>query len=136
MFSIGELSRLTAVKIPTIRYYEQVGLITPNRSAGNQRRYDQEGLKRLSFIRHARELGLSISAIIELTRLSDNPEMPCTKAHQLAASHLQSVEMRIDKLKKLQKELQRIVSACNSDHIGECYVIGALADHELCSGEH
>jgi len=58
MFSIGELSRLTNVKVPTIRYYEDAGLLHPNgRSAGNQRRYDQKGLERLSFIRHARELG-------------------------------------------------------------------------------
>ena len=137
MLSIGELSRLTKVKIPTIRYYEQTGLITPSkRSAGNQRRYDREGVKRLSFIRHARELGLSISAISELIRLSESPEMPCAKAHQLAVAHLQSVEMRIDKLKNLQLELQRIVSACRSDHIGECHVISALADHELCHTEH
>ena len=64
MFSIGELSKRTKVKVPTIRYYEEMGLLTEaERTSGNQRRYDKEGLERLSFIRHARDLGFSIEAI-------------------------------------------------------------------------
>ena len=54
MLSIGELSRRTGVKIPTIRYYEQMGLLeAPERSGGNQRRYTQEGLKRLALLSFA-----------------------------------------------------------------------------------
>ena len=52
MLAIGELSKRSGVKIPTIRYYEQAGLMTaPERSEGNQRRYTKEGLNRLLFIR-------------------------------------------------------------------------------------
>ena len=70
MLSIGELSRLTAVKIPTIRYYEKIGLLSePLRSEGNQRRYAKRELERLSFIRHARDLGLPILSIRELIEL-------------------------------------------------------------------
>jgi len=59
MLSIGQLSRRSGVKIPTIRYYEQVGLLsTPERTSGNQRRYTKEQLERLSFVRHARGLGI------------------------------------------------------------------------------
>ena len=55
MFSIGQLSRRTGVKIPTIRYYEQMQLIAPDgRTAGNQRRYTKDGLARLAFIKHSR----------------------------------------------------------------------------------
>jgi len=54
MFSIGELSKRTEVKIPTIRYYEEVGLLpAAERTEGNQRRYNEAGLERLSFIKHA-----------------------------------------------------------------------------------
>ena len=50
MFSIGELSRRTGVKVPTIRYYEQMGLVAPEgRTEGNQRRYGRDGLERLGF---------------------------------------------------------------------------------------
>ena len=66
MFSIGELSRRTNVKVPTIRYYEESGLLdAPERTEGNQRRYDAKGLERLSFIKHARDLGFTIEAISE-----------------------------------------------------------------------
>jgi DNA-binding transcriptional MerR regulator len=54
MYSIGDLSRRTHVKVPTIRYYEQMGLLAaPERSEGNQRRYGRPELERLAFIRHA-----------------------------------------------------------------------------------
>jgi len=74
MFPIGKLSQASEVKVPTIRYYEEIGILPePERSAGNQRLYTQETLERLSFIRHARELGFTLEAIRELLSLSDNP---------------------------------------------------------------
>ena len=138
MYSIGELSRATGVKVPTIRYYEQMGLISaPERSAGNQRRYSHSELERLSFIRHARDLGLSIEAIRDLARLSENPDMACGEAHEIAGNHLEAVQSRIDRLMRLAGELQRIAASCRGGGtVGECHIIRALADHELCEGEH
>ena len=137
MFSIGQLSTKTGVKIPTIRYYEQMGLIeNAGRSAGNQRRYDQAGLERLSFVRHARDLGLSIGDIRELVDLSHHPEQPCTHAHALAERHLLSVRARIDKLQKLEQELARISALPDDGQVGSCNVIQALADHSLCKTSH
>lgn len=137
MYSIGDLSRRTGVKIPTIRYYEQMGLISaPDRTEGNQRRYERRELERLSFIRHARDLGLSIEAIRDLVELSQHPEKPCTGADAIAATHLASVRAKIAQLKKLEHELERIVSHCAGHTVGDCYVIRALSDHGLCDGEH
>ncbi|MFK5977913.1 MAG: helix-turn-helix domain-containing protein [Rhizobiaceae bacterium] len=137
MLSIGELSKRTGVKIPTIRYYEQMGLIdAPERSSGNQRRYSQQGLERLSFIRHGRELGLTIEDIRELVTLSCHPDKPCDDAHHIAARHLASVQTRITKLKRLEKELKRISILSDSGHVGDCDVIKSLADHSHCETEH
>ena len=137
MLSIGELSRLTAVKIPTIRYYEKIGLLTePLRSDGNQRRYAERELERLSFIRHARDLGLPIMSIRELIELSNYPERPCADADRIARQHLGQVKQRIGLLKNLETELERIVSGCDTGQIGDCYVIRSLADHKLCQKEH
>ncbi len=137
MLSIGDLSRRTGVKIPTIRYYEQMGLIDePERSSGNQRRYSNEQLERLSFIKHARDLGLSIKAVRELAELSAHPEQPCRDAHRIATEHLASVRARIAKLKRLEKELKRIESGCADGHVDDCHVIQALSDHSLCGTEH
>ena len=137
MFSIGELSRRTKVKIPTIRYYEQMGLIEPpQRSAGNQRRYSTAGLERLSFIRHARQLGLSLEDIRELVALNGSPDKSCCDAHQIAARHLSAVQGRIKKLKKLEIELKRIASVRDAGTAGNCCVIQALSDHGLCDADH
>lgn len=137
MLSIGDLSRATGVKIPTIRYYEQMGLIeTPERSEGNQRRYGKADRERLAFIRHARDLGLKIDAIRELITLSGHPERPCAEADRIARDHLGAVRARIGQLKRLEHELERIVSHCEGGSVGECYVIRSLADHGLCDTDH
>ena len=137
MLSIGELSRKAEVKVTTIRYYEQSGLMAaPERSEGNQRRYTRADLERLVFIRHARALGLSLDEIRELISLSKHPDEPCARADRIAASHLSSVRERIARLRKLENELERIVSHCHGQTIGDCYVIRALSDHGLCEGDH
>lgn len=136
MFSIGQLSKRTGVKIPTIRYYEQMGLIDePERSEGNQRRYTNEGLSRLSFIRHSRDLGFTIEDIRGLLDLSQHPEKPCNDAHSIAAQHLKGVQSRITKLRRLERELKRI-TMCDAGNVAACTVIETLADHGLCETEH
>lgn len=137
MFTIGDLSRKTGVKVPTIRYYEQMGLMAQaERSEGNQRRYGAAERDRLSFIKHARDLGLTIESIRELLDLSAHPERPCEQADRIAAEQLQAVRDRIAKLKRLEQELERISSHCHSGAVRDCYVIRALANHDLCEGEH
>ncbi len=137
MLSIGELSRRTGVKVPTIRYYEQMQLINaPERSTGNQRRYFKAELNRLSFIKHARDLGLKIDDIRELLTLSAHPEQPCASANQIAANHLASIRSRIAQLQRLEAELARMAEGCDADCIGNCYVIESLSNHSLCTESH
>lgn len=137
MYAIGDLSRRTGVKVPTIRYYEQMGLISaPDRTEGNQRRYEKADLDRLTFIRHARDLGFPIEAIRELLTLSRHPEEPCDRADQIAREQLDEVREKIAKLKKLEEELSRIASHDGCRTVGDCYVIRALSDHGLCEHEH
>ncbi|MCF6273068.1 MAG: helix-turn-helix domain-containing protein [Rhodobacteraceae bacterium] len=137
MLSIGELSRKTGVKIPTIRYYEQMKLIAaPERSSGNQRRYSKTELDRLGFIKHARDLGLKIEDIRELLTLAAHPEQPCAQANQIAANHLGSVRAKIAQLQRLEAELARMAEGCSSGKIENCYVIESLSNHALCSESH
>lgn len=136
VYSIGALSRTTGVKVPTIRYYEQVGLITPTeRTEGNQRRYDQAGRDRLQFIRHARDLGLPIEAIQTLLALSDKGR-DCEGAHDIAHGHLEDIRARIDRLRRLERELERLSAACDHAPGEPCGLIAALGDHGQCSGAH
>jgi DNA-binding transcriptional MerR regulator len=129
-FSIGELARRTQVKVPTIRYYEQIGLLAPPpRTEGQQRRYDKKSIARLAFIRHARELGFNIEAIRALLSLQDNPDQSCSVADRIASVRLAEVEERIASLSALRTELQRMLEECACGRVAECRVIETLADN-------
>lgn len=138
MFSIGELSRRTGVKVPTIRYYEGLSLLpSPFRTEGNQRRYDRDSLARLSFIKHARDLGFSIEAILSLIELQEHTDRPCREANAIAEQQLANVTVKIKKLKALQSELRRITQGCDGEGaLADCYILASLADHNLCSTDH
>lgn len=138
MFSIGEISKRAKVKVPTIRYYEEMGLLAEaERTEGNQRRYDKAGLQRLSFIRHARDLGFSIEAISSLIELQEHPDRSCEAANDIATAQLADVRSKIKRLTLLEKELTRISNGCDGQGVSEsCYVLASLADHELCQGDH
>ena len=102
--AIGEAARQSGVKAPTIRYYEQIGLLlAPSRSEGNRRHFDDGDLRRLTFIRHARELGFEIDAIRTLLTLQDDPSQPCATADSIAKARLADVEQRIRSLTALRK---------------------------------
>lgn len=138
MYSIGQMSRQTGVKVPTIRYYEETGLMAAaERSAGNQRRYDDASLRRLTFIRHARDLGFSIESIRGLIDLEEHPDWSCSSARAIAQSQLETVRAKLTKLHALEGELQRMVTECHGDGPAEdCAIMATLNDHGLCRGDH
>lgn len=132
-YTIGELSTLSGVKVPTIRFYEQIALLEePPRTSGNRREYNDEALERLRFIRHSRDLGFETADIRELIALAAHPSSSCHKADTIALRHLQSVEKRIAQLTSLRKELRHMLSQCEHGKVRKCQVIRALADHEAC----
>ena len=137
MLTIGTLSRKTGTKVQTIRYYEQIGLMNqPGRTAGGQRRYFEQDLDRLAFIRHSRQLGFSLDAIRELLDLADNPAQPCDEANSIARRQLKQVEQRIKRLNALKKELKRMVVECTGESVAECKVLEVLRDHSECLTNH
>jgi DNA-binding transcriptional MerR regulator len=127
--SIGELARSSGVKVPTIRYYEQVGLLpAPARTEGQQRRYGRAAAARLNFIRHARELGFEVAAVRELLTLSERPDRPCAEVDEIARRHVEDIDRRMAQLAALRRELQHSLDACGHGRVGECRVIEALAE--------
>ena len=133
MLTIGKLSAAAGVKVPTIRYYEQIGLLPEaDRSTGNQRLYDKTTLERLSFIRHARELGFPLEAIRELLSMADQPDISCAAADDIARRQLGAVRERIMRLQALQTELERMVVQCAHGTVSDCRVIEVLGNHDLC----
>lgn len=134
---IGEAARQSGVKVPTIRYYEQIGLLSPPpRSRGNRRHYGAAELRRLTFVRHTRELGFEIEAVRTLLSLQDDPDQPCATADIIAKARLAEVEQRIRSLIALKSELELMVEGCSHGRVAECRVIEVLANHGKCVHPH
>ncbi|TPQ51996.1 MerR family transcriptional regulator [Prosthecomicrobium hirschii] len=130
---IGEAARRSGVKVPTIRYYEDIGLLpAPPRSEGNRRFFDETTLRRLAFIRHARELGFGIEAIRTLITLQDRPDQTCAAADAIARARLDDVERRIASLTALREELRTMIEGCSHGRVAQCRVIETLGDHDRC----
>lgn len=137
MLTIGAMARKTGTKVQTIRYYEQIGLMPePDRTDGGQRRYGDAALDRLSFVRHARQLGFSLDAIRELLDLSDNPGTSCADVDAIARRQLKQVEQRLSRLRALRTELKRMVHECTGGRTADCRVLEVLRDHSECLTDH
>jgi DNA-binding transcriptional MerR regulator len=136
-YSIGELAGMTGVKVPTIRYYEDIGLMPePPRTGGGQRRYSAQSRDRLGFIAHAREMGFSLDAIRSLIDLAEHPDKPCDGADRIATERLADVERRIARLTRLKSELERMLDGHRSGVAADCRIIEVLSDHGQCAAEH
>lgn len=129
VYSIGETARKTGVKVPTIRYYEDIGLLPkPPRLDNNRRTFDQAAVDRLSFIRHARGMGFEIADIATLLSLTDNPLQSCREADQIARARLADIEQRIRQLQGLRKELKGMIESCHQTHVDSCHIIEGLSE--------
>lgn len=122
--TIGRVAKATGCKVQTIRYYEQIGLLPePRRSEGNQRLYTEDTVKRLTFIRHARDLGFPLQAIRNLLKLSDSPDKPCYEADEIVISQLADINKRIRELTDLKTEMERMLDHCKG---GQCQIAELL----------
>ncbi|MFC3126907.1 helix-turn-helix domain-containing protein [Pseudoroseomonas globiformis] len=129
--TIGELSRRTGVKPTTIRWYEQEGLLpSPARSDGGHRVYAADHLRRLGFIRHARELGFAMPAIRTLLGLAGRPREDCAAIHGLATAQIAEVDSRLRRLEALRAELVEMAGSCRGGEAKDCRILETLADFE------
>ena len=135
--TIGRLSKAAGVKVTTIRYYESINLMgVPDRSTSGQRLYDEEAVQRLSFIRHARDLGFPIDSIRDLIDLQHQPGEDCAHVDAIARRQLADVRLKLSQLEALEGELKRMISACEGGTIASCKVLESLSDHGLCLDRH
>ena len=108
---IGEVAHLSGLSVKTIRYYADIGLLTPTveRSRNGYRLFDAQVLKRLAFIKRAQLLGLSLEEIKPLLEQYDRGQLPCPDVKQQIETKLQAIASQIEALKTRQIELQAIL---------------------------
>jgi DNA-binding transcriptional MerR regulator len=129
---IGGLAERTGTNAPTIRYYEEIGLLPrADRQDGGQRRYGVEDVKRLTLIRRCRDFGLPIEQVRSLVTLVEDPQRSCLEARDLARGHLMAVRIKLGELKALERSIARFVESCETACAGgpgpECTILEDLA---------
>lgn len=127
--TIGELSRRTGCNVETVRYYERIGLMpSAPRTAGRYRLYGDADVRRLAFVRRARELGFTLTDVRTLLTLAPGQsDGPCAQARVLAAAHLADVRRKIADLRAMERVLDDAVDRCAAGNTPNCPVIDALA---------
>lgn len=130
--SIGLVARRTGATVPTIRYYEEIGLLPPaSRTEAGQRSYSEATVRRIVFIRRCRDFGFSIDQVRELVGLVDQPDRPCAEVRNIASIHLADVRRKLDELKALEAGLSAFVCSCDTACSGgtavDCTILEDLA---------
>lgn len=128
---IGELARRAGTNAPTIRYYEQIGLLpTASRRDGGQRRYGEEDVRRLTFIRRCRDFGFSIEQVQTLAALVQDRERTCLEARDLARERLDAVRAKLKELMALERTIAAFVEDCEGACAGgpgpDCAILADL----------
>ena len=133
--TIGKVADRGGVNVQTIRYYERRGLLPkPARTASGYRKYSDEAIRRLRFIRQAQALGFSLAEIEELLSLRMQPGTTCADIRQRARQKIAAVNNKIEDLRRIKDALTKLAAACRgTGPTSECPILEALeggADHQ------
>ncbi|HET9335845.1 MAG TPA: MerR family transcriptional regulator [Sphingomicrobium sp.] len=123
--TIGGLAAVAGVNVETVRYYQRRGLLPePPRPPGEIRRYGEEHVKRLRFIRSAQAAGFTLAEIAELLDLDASDDR--ARARELALSRVSALDRKIEELKEAREALTDLATACASRRKGPCPILSAF----------
>ncbi|BBY12102.1 MerR family transcriptional regulator [Mycobacterium marseillense] len=128
---IGELAEATGTTAPTIRYYEQIGLLPNPRRVGGQRRYEEDDVRRVTFIRRCRDLDFSVEHVRSLVELTHDRDRSCFEARDLALLHLTAVRAKLAQLRTLESRIVELIATseldCGGARAADCVVLDRLS---------
>jgi MerR family redox-sensitive transcriptional activator SoxR len=125
LLSIGELARRTGLSVPAIRFYEAKGLVTPQRTGGNQRRFLRADIRRLSFVLIARKFGLSLNEIAEsLRRLPQGRTPNAQDWTRISHEVRHRLTNEIARLERIRADLDGCIG-CGCLSLGKCALYNA-----------
>ena len=125
--NISETAARSGLPAKTIRYYEEIGLVTPPRNANGYRAFREADLHKLAFLGRARALGFSIADCRNLLELYENRSRTSAEVKAIAKGHLAEIETKIAGLEEMRDTLSGLISACAGDDRPDCPILASLA---------
>lgn len=124
--NIGDVSRETGLPAKTIRYYEDIGLVTPERKPNGYRLFDPSDVHKLTFLGRARSLGFSIEQCRALLALYEDRDRASSDVRAIAKEHLSEIEQKIAELREMHETLSHLVSCCAGNDRPDCPILADL----------
>lgn len=130
--SIGKVAARSGTNPPTVRYYEEIGLLkAPQRRSSGHRAYSEDDVRRLTFIRRCRDFGFPLDEVRQLVNLVEDGDRSCEEVRTVGNHHLQAVRFKLAELVELERNLAAFVDDCSSACAGgpssECVVLAGLS---------
>lgn len=125
--NIGDVSRRSGLPAKTIRYYEDIGLVTPQRSENGYRAFRESDLHKLAFLGRARTLGFSIEDCRTLMALYEDGDRESAQVKAVAQQHLDEIDAKIAQLESMRDTLAHLVRCCAGDSRPDCPILSDLA---------
>ena len=125
--NIGEVAKAAGLPAKTIRYYEDIRLITPARDANGYRAFSDADVHKLRFLARARSLGFTIEECRTLLDLYANKHRASADVKAIAEDHLRQIERKIEELRTMQTTLAHLVDQCHGDERPDCPILSDLA---------
>jgi len=125
--NIGEVAERSGIPPKTIRYYEDIGLVRPQRSGNGYRAFRETDLHKLAFLGRARALGFSIEDCRNLLGLYEDENRESAQVKAVAEEHLTAIDDKIAKLQSMRETLSHLVKSCHGDARPDCPILSDLA---------
>ena len=125
--NIGEVAERSGIPPKTIRYYEDIGLVRPQRSSNGYRAFREADLHKLAFLGRARALGFSIEDCRNLLSLYEDETRESAQVKTIAEEHLSAIDDKIAQLQDMRETLSHLVEACRGDHRPDCPILKDLS---------
>lgn len=125
--NIGYVSERSGVPAKTIRYYEDIGLVTPLRDSNGYRAFREPDVHKLAFLGRARAIGFSIEDCRNLLQLYEDESRTSAEVKEIALQHLERVDLKIADLKEMRETLSTLIESCAGDHRPDCPILESLA---------
>ena len=125
--NVGDAALKSGLPAKTIRYYEEIGLISPARADNGYRDYSGDDIHRLAFLRRARSLGFSIDDCRQLMALYGDQERASHDVREIASAHVAAITEKIRELEQMRATLQKLIHACHGDARPECPILEDIA---------